>query len=553
MSKEEHKKDNSPKDVGTPPQNNNLFLKKNITILNYSLLSTLGKVDKTQYEPEYVERKERAKSIIGHYKDMQGSTKKVLKQFEDIKQDEKTLGDSFIHYNQENKSDTEVQELYKKAGTTLHYMSEIRNIQIKAYQQYIEKLVELEKDSKQLLDLKEQYRVLKLDHDQKLTNLNQLKKSKAETFKIYTATKDYEQSKKEMDDIYLLLNDELKYHKKRRDVEYQNEVKTMISSYKTYFEEGLKIINSFENHLKVNDEKVERKKVITKEDLQKNRIFGVELDDLIEREGVPVPSFLLMMFHYLKKNIHIQGIFRISGEQPEVDKLRRKIDEGDYNIDFVKTDIHIITSLFKSYFRQLPYPLITYKLYSQFLEIDTMEVSDIKKLVNQLPKNRKIILLTLLELLYQISTLSDVNKMNAMNLGICWGNNILRSSDPNPLFLQKEQVKITKSLEILIKNYPLIISDEDEDVKRVFTPRGDNKKEEVKFEEKKEESKKDKKDEEKRKKPLPTIPPKLKEEIKGVKKQDIEDIWEEHVSHTGETYWYNPKKDLSVWEKPKEL
>src|SRR4051794_26784652 len=76
------------------------------------------------------------------------------------------------------------------------------------------------------------------------------------------------------------------------------------------------------------------------------------------------------------------GIFRLSGNKGEIESLRRQIDEGDETqvirtypltlsakpVDFESIlDHNVAAGLFKLYFRELPEPLLTYKLYKPLL------------------------------------------------------------------------------------------------------------------------------------------------------------------------------------------
>ena len=81
------------------------------------------------------------------------------------------------------------------------------------------------------------------------------------------------------------------------------------------------------------------------------------------------------MMRYLNDHcLDQEGLFRLSGNQNEVDVERRKIDawgggggEEDYPIG---TDPHVMASLLKKYLRELPEPLLTYDLFDGLLGED---------------------------------------------------------------------------------------------------------------------------------------------------------------------------------------
>lgn len=67
--------------------------------------------------------------------------------------------------------------------------------------------------------------------------------------------------------------------------------------------------------------------------------------------------------------VTIEGIFRVSGSRMQVTILKCQIDEGhDVNLNDCK-DPYVIAHLLKQYLRELPEPLLTYKLYKSFIAI----------------------------------------------------------------------------------------------------------------------------------------------------------------------------------------
>jgi hypothetical protein len=112
--------------------------------------------------------------------------------------------------------------------------------------------------------------------------------------------------------------------------------------------------------------------------------FGVSLSEIMKRKteknnDVPnkfslLHNYLLEYAHetkgiYIHINILIKGIFRIPGEQIYVDLLIDKINL-DKELKFEgKKDIEIVSGIYKSFFRDLPEPLLTFDLYESFLKI----------------------------------------------------------------------------------------------------------------------------------------------------------------------------------------
>ncbi|NXW86756.1 RHG30 protein, partial [Alopecoenas beccarii] len=65
----------------------------------------------------------------------------------------------------------------------------------------------------------------------------------------------------------------------------------------------------------------------------------------------------------------VDGIYRLSGVSSNIQRLRQEFEGTgcpDLRRDIYLQDIHCVSSLLKSYFRELPNPLLTYQLYDKF-------------------------------------------------------------------------------------------------------------------------------------------------------------------------------------------
>ena len=63
----------------------------------------------------------------------------------------------------------------------------------------------------------------------------------------------------------------------------------------------------------------------------------------------------------------MQGIYRVSGVKSRVEKLCQAFENGAHLVDL--TDVHpnVIANVLKLYLRQLPEPLLCFRLYSEFV------------------------------------------------------------------------------------------------------------------------------------------------------------------------------------------
>lgn len=65
------------------------------------------------------------------------------------------------------------------------------------------------------------------------------------------------------------------------------------------------------------------------------------------------------------KGVDNDGLYRISGNLAEVQKLRCLVDQGKYN--FNDSDIHVLTGTLKSFFREIEDPVIPKNMQEQFI------------------------------------------------------------------------------------------------------------------------------------------------------------------------------------------
>uniref|UniRef100_A0A158Q830 Myosin motor domain-containing protein n=1 Tax=Elaeophora elaphi TaxID=1147741 RepID=A0A158Q830_9BILA len=165
------------------------------------------------------------------------------------------------------------------------------------------------------------------------------------------------------------------------------------------------------------------------------RFFGANLSSLVDdQETVPVVIDKLFMAIELKA-LFAEGIYRKSGAVAQVRNARREIENaGEFEaLSFDDFPTHVITTLVKSFFRELPEPLITYDLYENFLNASEVQESDermrcLSVIVELLPKCNRSLLDRLLYHLARIANQESVNKMGAANLALIFAPCILRTN-----------------------------------------------------------------------------------------------------------------------------
>lgn len=174
-------------------------------------------------------------------------------------------------------------------------------------------------------------------------------------------------------------------------------------------------------------EELEKKGII------KESVFGCHIAHLCERQKTSVPVFVSSCIAAIeKRGLSFDGLYRVCGNVSTVQKLRIMVDQeekvvlGEPPFD----DVHALTGSLKLYFRELPEPLIPYDFFSGFVEAIKQstrksKLTAMRSLAVQMPKVNGETLKLLLRHLRKLMDQSEENRMNAQNLAIVWGPNLM--------------------------------------------------------------------------------------------------------------------------------
>jgi len=164
--------------------------------------------------------------------------------------------------------------------------------------------------------------------------------------------------------------------------------------------------------------------------------FGVPLDDLMKRQLKTDPhcriplAFNDFIEEVTNRGVNEEGIFRIAGVHTQIAAIQKSYDVGE-PLKLSTQSIHDVASGLKKFLRELPVPLLTYKVYDTLvadegLELEGEEFVDlVKDLVLGLPPVNLACLRALLDLCVKITRNFDVTKMSTSNLVICLGPALL--------------------------------------------------------------------------------------------------------------------------------
>ncbi|XP_027735759.1 rho GTPase-activating protein 29 isoform X4 [Empidonax traillii] len=184
-------------------------------------------------------------------------------------------------------------------------------------------------------------------------------------------------------------------------------------------------------------------------------LFGVEFAQAAKNVPDGVPFIIKKCTSEIESRaLNVKGIYRVNGAKLRVEKLCQAFENGKDLVELSELYAHDISNVLKLYLRQLPEPLILFRLYNEFIglakesqnvneELDAKAspkskkrqsicielnriIIKIKDLLKQLPVPNYNTLQYLIGHLHRVTEQSDENKMSASNLGIIFGPTLIR-------------------------------------------------------------------------------------------------------------------------------
>jgi len=140
--------------------------------------------------------------------------------------------------------------------------------------------------------------------------------------------------------------------------------------------------------------------------------------------------------------LEVEGIYRLSGTQSHVNKIKSMFDNDASRVDFRDPanffhDVNSVAGLLKQFFRDLPDPLLTAEHYAGFIEAaknddDIVRRDSLHAIINSLPDPNYATLRALTLHLHRVTEASNANRMNASNLAIVFGPTLMgANTGPN--------------------------------------------------------------------------------------------------------------------------
>ena len=201
-------------------------------------------------------------------------------------------------------------------------------------------------------------------------------------------------------------------------------------------------------------------------------VYGVSIDVLYVRTGRPVPELVeLTAMQIVQSGLATSGIFRKGGLATRLEELRSIVDSGHVaSIDWEMEDIETLASMFKLFFRELPDPLLPAPLYNELgvccidektTASDEARYAKERVILGRLSRAHRATLECLLSTLHAVVTHSAQNLMDAQNLGIVMGPNLVKPLGlTDPLAELRASGRVNKIVACLVTDAAHILSPE---------------------------------------------------------------------------------------------
>lgn len=143
--------------------------------------------------------------------------------------------------------------------------------------------------------------------------------------------------------------------------------------------------------------------------------------------ATPIQECIHML---LRTGMREEGLFRLAAAASVVKRLKTCLDQGTVDHSEFSMDPHAVAGALKCYLRELPEPLMTFELYSDWFkaagEKDLQEkLEQFRVLLKKLPPENYNNLRYLVQFLSLLSEHQAVNKMTPSNIAIVLGPNLL--------------------------------------------------------------------------------------------------------------------------------
>ncbi|XP_039108034.1 T-cell activation Rho GTPase-activating protein isoform X1 [Hyaena hyaena] len=176
-------------------------------------------------------------------------------------------------------------------------------------------------------------------------------------------------------------------------------------------------------------------------------------DDILPR---PIQDILTIL---CSKGPSTEGIFRKAANEKARKELKEELNSGGV-VDLKSLPVHLLAVVFKDFLRSIPLKLLSCDRFEEWMDAlerqnEEDRIEALKQVAEKLPRPNLLLLKHLVSVLYLISKNSEINKMDASNLAICIGPNVLTlENDQHLSFEARKDLnnKVKTLVEFLIDN-----------------------------------------------------------------------------------------------------
>ncbi|XP_036443110.1 rho GTPase-activating protein 45 isoform X2 [Colossoma macropomum] len=188
------------------------------------------------------------------------------------------------------------------------------------------------------------------------------------------------------------------------------------------------------------------------------QLFGQEFSLVSNNSSDGIPFIIKKCICEIERRaLRMKGIYRVNGVKTRVEKLCQAFENGKELVELSQSSPHDISNVLKLYLRQLPEPIMPFRLYNSLMGlakeslalvgpegaeagkgpdlVDLGQGTDpelmalvhrLKELLADLPKANITTLRYIARHLRRIAELEEDNKMSPSNLGIVFGPSLMR-------------------------------------------------------------------------------------------------------------------------------
>eukprot|EP00056_Hartaetosiga_gracilis_P013578 m.226380 g.226380 ORF g.226380 m.226380 type:complete len:1529 (+) comp13863_c5_seq17:126-4712(+) len=197
-------------------------------------------------------------------------------------------------------------------------------------------------------------------------------------------------------------------------------------------------------------------KLMWLEALNSTRVFGVALDQF----DTLVPSIVEKCCSFIESfGILTEGVYRVAGTTSDITALRRQfdMDEDSVKLESETHDVHVVSSVLKLFFKELPTPLINPTIKPYFYSILPIQEEDKKieamvDLFTRISYSEYETTKRMCLHFKAISAHSSVNKMTPTNLALVFGPTFCFGKNDGDTAALAETNNALKLVEFFIKH-----------------------------------------------------------------------------------------------------